>query len=82
MSDNIGSNYDDFLVEQGLLKEVSATAQKRVIAWQKADEMKAQSISKKALSEHMISSGATVDRTHVQNDDGSPAATKPLPGVN
>jgi hypothetical protein len=29
-----GSNFDDFLAEEGRLEEATATAMKRVIAWQ------------------------------------------------
>jgi hypothetical protein len=31
---NIGSDFDDFLADEGMLEEVSAVAVKRVIAWQ------------------------------------------------
>jgi len=33
-AENIGSNFDDFLHEEGLLDEANAVAIKRVIAWQ------------------------------------------------
>jgi len=33
-AENIGSNFDDFLQEEGLLDEANAVAIKRVIAWQ------------------------------------------------
>ena len=33
MSQHIGCDFDDFLVEQGLAEEVSAIALRRVIAW-------------------------------------------------
>jgi hypothetical protein len=35
-----GSNFDDFLAEEGILEEVSAKALKRLIALQLADIMK------------------------------------------
>jgi antitoxin HicB len=31
---NIGSDFDDFLADEGMLEAVSAVAVKRVIAWQ------------------------------------------------
>ncbi len=37
---HIGSNFDDFLVEKGLLAECEAGALKRAVAWQLAQEMK------------------------------------------
>ena len=45
---NIGSSFDDFLIEEALLDEATAVAIKRVIAWQIAEEMKAQTLTKKS----------------------------------
>ena len=39
-SKHIGSNFDDFLAEEALLEDATATAMKRVIAWQIEQEMK------------------------------------------
>lgn len=39
-AENIGSSFDDFLQEEGLLDEANAVAIKRVIAWQIDEEMK------------------------------------------
>ncbi|MCR4539182.1 helix-turn-helix domain-containing protein [Pseudomonas sp. 18.1.10] len=75
MSKYIGSNFDDFLHEDGLIEEVSAGALKRVIAWQLAEAMKAQKISKKALAERMHTSRTAVDRALDQNDAGMTLAT-------
>lgn len=72
---HIGSDFDDFLSEQGLLEEVSATALKRVIAWQIAEAMAAQKITKKALAERMHTSRTAVDRALDQNDAGMTLAT-------
>ncbi len=47
MNKHIGSDFDDFLAEQGLAEEVSAAALKRVISWQIAEAMKLQRVSKK-----------------------------------
>jgi len=39
---HIGSSFDDFLVEDATLRDVTAVALKRVIAWQIAREMTGQ----------------------------------------
>lgn len=75
MNKHIGSNFDDFLSEQGLVEEVSAAALKRVIAWQIAEVMKAQRITKKTLAERMHTSRTAVDRALDQNDAGMTLAT-------
>lgn len=72
---HLGSDFDDFLSEQGLLEEVSATALKRVIAWQIAEAMAAQKVTKKALAERMHTSRTAVDRALDQNDAGMTLAT-------
>ena len=59
---HIGSNFDDFLVEQSMLEEVTATAMKRVIAWQIEQEMKAQHLTIKAMAARMHTSRAALNR--------------------
>lgn len=75
MNPHIGSNLDDFLSEQGLTEEVTAAALKRVIAWQIAEAMKAQKVTKKILAERMHTSRTAVDRALDQNDPGMTLAT-------
>jgi transcriptional regulator with XRE-family HTH domain len=75
MNKHIGSDFDDFLSEQGMAEEVSAAALKRVIAWQLAELMKAQHVSKKALADRMHTSRTAVDRALDQNDAGMTLAT-------
>lgn len=75
MNKHIGSNFDNFLSDDGLIEEVSAAALKRVIAWQLAQAMKAQKVSKKALAERMHTSRTAVDRALDQNDAGMTLAT-------
>ena len=75
MNKHIGSDFDDFLAEQGMIEEVSAAALKRVIAWQLAETMKLQNVSKKALAERMQTSRTAVDRALDQNDAGMTLAT-------
>lgn len=75
MTIHIASDFDDFLASEDLAEEVSAAALKRVIAWQIAEAMKAQKISKKALAERMHTSRTAVDRALDQNDSGMTLAT-------
>jgi transcriptional regulator with XRE-family HTH domain len=67
---NIGSSFDDFLQEEALLEEVSAVALKRVIAWQIAEEMKAQQLTKAQLATRMHTSRAALNRLLDENDPG------------
>ena len=75
MNPHIGSDFDDFLEKEGLVEEVSAAALKRVIAWQIAQAMKSQKVTKKALAERMHTSRTAVDRALDQNDPGMTLAT-------
>jgi antitoxin HicB len=59
---HIGSSFDDFLEEEGLLEEVTATAMKRVLAWQIAQAMKKQRVTKSAMAKRMRTSRAALDR--------------------
>lgn len=59
---NIGSSLDDFLAEEALLDGATAVAVKRVIAWQIAQEMKGQKITKTRLAEKMHTSRAALNR--------------------
>lgn len=59
---NIGSSFDDFLREENLYEEVTATAAKRVLARQIAHEMAEQQISKAAMAKRMHTSRAALDR--------------------
>lgn len=66
----IGSSFDEFLIENGQLEEASAVAVKRVIAWQLAEAMKAEKITKKAMAERMHTSRAHLDRLLDASDTG------------
>jgi predicted glycosyltransferase len=48
-----GSNFDDFLEEEGILEEVSVRAQKRLLALQIEDIMKVANLSKTKIAEKM-----------------------------
>ncbi len=43
---HMGSSIDDFLKEEGIFEETRAQAVKEVVAWQLAEAMKKQKISK------------------------------------
>jgi len=58
----IGSNFDDFLEEEGLLAEVEATAIKRVIAFQISELMKEHNLSKAAMARRMQTSRSSIER--------------------
>jgi antitoxin HicB len=62
MNKYIGSNFDDFLEEEGLLAETEAIAIKRVIACQVAELMKSQNMSKVAMAKKMKTSRSALDR--------------------
>lgn len=53
---------DNFLREQGKLEEFEAVAIKEVLAWQIAEAMKAQNLSRKRLAERMRTSRSQVGR--------------------
>ncbi|MNZ10233.1 hypothetical protein D3C78_270720 [compost metagenome] len=75
MNKHIGSDFDDFLAEQGLREEVSAAALKRVITWQIREAMKAQSINSVALAKRMHTSRTLVTRVLDAEDAGMTIAT-------
>lgn len=59
---HIGSSFDDFLAEEGLLADVEAVALKRVIAFQLEQEMKRTGLTKTELASRMETSRSAVDR--------------------
>ena len=62
MNENhIGSDFDDFLSEEGLLEEAEATAVKRVLAYQISQLMEAQNISKTEMARRMQTSRAALE---------------------
>lgn len=58
----IGSSLDDLLEENGELAEVNTVAIKRVIAWEIAQKMAAEHITKKKMAEIMETSRSALDR--------------------
>lgn len=59
---HVGSNFDDFLKEEGLLADCEAGALRRVVTWQLEQEMKRRRISRAALASRMKTSRATLDQ--------------------
>ncbi len=62
MSRRIGSSFDDFLKEDGIYEEAHGIATKRVLAWQIAQAMKEQHITKSKMAERMRTSRTQVER--------------------
>ena len=58
----IGSSLEDFLKEEGIYEEVTATAIKRVLAWQMQQSLLEQGITKSALARQMHTSRTQIDR--------------------
>jgi hypothetical protein len=65
---HVGSSFDDFLRDEGMLEESTATAIKRVIAWQIEEEMKAQRITKTAMAVRMKTSRSALNRLLDETD--------------
>jgi antitoxin HicB len=59
---HVGSDFDDFLQEEGLLAQAEATAIKRVLAFQIQKEMEERKLSKSALAQLMNTSRSSLDR--------------------
>ena len=58
----IGSNFDEFLRDEQLPDDVEATAIKRVIAFQIAQEMKRRKLTKMEMASRMKTSRAALER--------------------
>lgn len=59
---HMGSSMDDFLKEEGIFEEARALAVKEVVAWQLAEAMKKQKISKARMAKLLKTSRSQVDR--------------------
>lgn len=62
MNQHFGSDFDDFLAEEGILAEVEAGAVKRVLAYQVEQEMKQRNLSKTEMARRIGTSRAALDR--------------------
>jgi hypothetical protein len=67
---HIGSNFDDFLLEDGQLAEATAVAIKRVVAWQFKQAMKVGGVTKTDMAKKMQTSRAALDRLLDKDDTG------------
>lgn len=59
---HIGSNFDEFLEEEGILEECKEEAAKRVLVWQLEQEMKKQNLTKEEVAKRMHTSRAALNR--------------------
>ncbi|WP_457654150.1 helix-turn-helix domain-containing protein [Rhodocaloribacter sp.] len=62
MNQHIGSDFDDFLEEEGMLAEVEAAALKRVLAYQVRQLMQQQQLTKTEMAKRMRTSRASLNR--------------------
>lgn len=67
---HIGSDFDEFLEQEGIVDETTAIALKRVIAWQMQQAMKASGVNKSSLAKRMHTSRTVVDRMLDGSDTG------------
>lgn len=58
----IGSNFDDFLKEEGVLEQTEAVAIKRVIAFQIEEIMHCKNITKTMMAKRMHTSRSALER--------------------
>jgi DNA-binding phage protein len=56
-----GDSFDDFMKEEGVYEEARDLAEKKLIAFQLEQEMKAQHLTKTAIAKKMNTSRMTVD---------------------
>lgn len=59
---HLGSSLDDFLKEEGILEQTQTRAIKEVIAWQLAQAMREQSLSKTRMAALLQTSRSQLDR--------------------
>lgn len=65
----IGSSFDDFLHDEGVLAETSAVALKRTLAWRIAEEMKTRQLTHAQVADHLRISA---DALHCLLDENDP----------
>lgn len=62
LQQGIGSSFDDFLQDEGMLAEAEAVAFKRVIAFQLEETMAKKHITKTEMAKRMKTSRSAIDR--------------------
>jgi predicted XRE-type DNA-binding protein len=60
--EHLGSDFDSFLADEGLLEEAETVATKRVLAYQVEKAMKQQQLSKSEMARRMNTSRSALDR--------------------
>lgn len=65
---HIGSDFDGFLREEGILAECEAGAHQRVVTWQIEQEMKRRRISRATLASRMKTDRSTLDRLFAEDE--------------
>jgi predicted XRE-type DNA-binding protein len=71
----VGSDFEDFLREEGRLEEATAVAIKRVLAWELRRAMQASGISQAEMARRMNTSRAVVRRLLDEKDPSVTLAT-------
>jgi antitoxin HicB len=72
---HLGSSFEDFLEEDGILEDVTAAALKRVFAWQLQQKMKEHKITQQELAARMHTSRTVVRRLLKEDDTSITLAT-------
>lgn len=65
---HLGSQFDEFLEEEGMLQSATATAVKRVIAWQIEEAMRSRHLTKTDMAKKMRTSRAALNRLLDESD--------------
>ncbi len=58
----MGSTFDSFLEEEGMLAEIEAKVLKRILVWQLSNAMEEQKVTKSEIAKRMHTSRSSVDR--------------------
>jgi DNA-binding phage protein len=72
---HLGSPLEDWLEDEGILEETTASAMKAVLAWQLQQEMKRKKITKQKMAVAMKTSRAQLDRVLDPNSGNVTIAT-------
>ena len=67
-SRHVGSNFEDFLQDEGRLEESTALALKRVLAWEIQQAMEKANVSQAEMARRMNTSRAVIRRLLDQDD--------------
>jgi hypothetical protein len=71
----VGSPFDDFLEEEGIITEVKNEAIKRIISYNVLEEMQKQNINKTEIAKEISTSRAALDRLLNPYNDSVTLAT-------